>query len=287
MIEKVSDNSCMIIADSGSTKTEWVIKGAAGITRIYTMGLNPFYVNTTQVREVLEHEVLPEVKGTVVEIFFYGAGCADEKSSRPVNDALSKVFPDASLQVASDMLGASRGVCGNRPGLACILGTGANNSVYDGDNNIKSIGSLGFWLGDEGSGSYLGKTLLVRYLQNELPDSIKALFGTQYPEVNRLSVLDRAYKQPFPNRYFAGFTHFLSENIEDDYISELVRESFDLFIEKYVVKHEESLKYPVHFVGSIAFYFREILEKCLIAKNLKVGNIEKSPMDGLIRFHSA
>ncbi|MCE7042970.1 N-acetylglucosamine kinase [Dyadobacter sp. CY312] len=277
----------ILIADSGSTKTDWVLKHQNGVTKIQSAGLNPFYQSAEDIIEVLTKEVIPSVNTAVHEIHFYGAGCADAVSSKPVKDALVSCFPEAYIvEVASDMLGASRGLCGRESGLACILGTGANNVLYDGNNNVRSIGSLGFWLGDEGSGSFLGKTLVVHFLQNELPEDLKTLFSEQYPEINRLTVLDHAYKKPFPNRYFAAFTHFIGANISHPFLSELVSKAFNVFIEKYVVKHPETKAYKVHFAGSIAYHFRDILEMSLKEKGLKVGRILKSPMDGLVEFHS-
>jgi glucosamine kinase len=277
----------VLIADSGSTKTDWVLKNPDGVIRIQSAGLNPFYQSAGDIIEVLKKQVIPSVTAPVNDIYFYGAGCADETSSKPVKDAMISCFPKANtVEVASDMLGASRGLCGKEPGLACILGTGANNALYDGNKNVRSIGSLGFWLGDEGSGSFLGKTLVVHFLQNELPDDLKILFSGQYPDINRLTVLDHAYKKPFPNRYFAAFTHFIGANITHPFLIKLVKQAFDIFIEKYVVKHPETESYKVHFAGSIAYHFRDILEMSLKEKGLTVGRILKSPMEGLVEFHS-
>ncbi len=283
----MNSNQCILIADSGSTKTDWVLKQHDGEIRIQSAGLNPFYQTEKDIAEVLQREVLPLVAVPVDAIYFYGAGCADEVSSKPVKDALTGCFRSAGIvEVASDMLGASRGLCGDEPGLACILGTGANNAVYNGRYNVRSIGSLGFWLGDEGSGSYLGKTLVVHFLQNELPDDLKALFSQSFPELNRLSVLESAYKKPFPNRYFATFTRFIGAHLSHPFMEQLVGKAFDAFLEKYVLKHPESKTYPVSFAGSIAFHFSTVLESRAESKGLKVGKILKSPMEGLVEYHS-
>lgn len=282
----MNSRKCILIADSGSTKTDWILKQPEGSIKIQSVGLNPFYQNKEEISEVLQRDVLPLIGDVVDEIYFYGAGCADERSSKPVKDALISCFESAGIvEVSSDMLGASRGLCGHEPGLACILGTGANNALYDGRYNVNSIGSLGFWLGDEGSGSYLGKTLVVHFLQNELPEDLKILFTEAYPDINRLSVLEHAYKKPFPNRYFATFTHFVGQHIAHPFLRNMVSQAFNLFIEKYIIKHPESGHYKVHFAGSIAFYFKEILLASLAQKGLQVGRILKSPMDGLIEYH--
>jgi glucosamine kinase len=280
--------STYLIADSGSTKTDWVIIGPGAETKNFqSAGINPFYQTAEEIIPVLETQVMPHLAGAVEKVFFYGAGCADEKSSRPVMNALSHCLPDAdTIEVASDMLGAARGLCGHTPGLACILGTGANNAFYDGSHIVRSIGSLGFWLGDEGSGSYLGKTLVVHYLQNELPADLHADFAQKYPEINRLYVLDHAYKKPYPNRYFAAFSQFIAENIKHPFMHNLVENAFGLFIEKYILKHEHAAEYPVHFTGSIAFYYQDILKSVLKKKGLQAGRILKSPLEGLVQYYS-
>jgi glucosamine kinase len=282
------EQSTILIADSGSTKTDWILKHPdQEATYFRSAGLNPFYQTEQDVVSVLEQEVLPNISVPVAGVYFYGAGCADENSGRPVKNALLACIPAVrEIQVASDMLGAARGLCGREPGLACILGTGANNALYDGRKTIRSIGSLGFWMGDEGSGSYLGKTLVVHFLQNELPEDLHQTFSTAYPELNRLVVLDNAYKKPFPNRYFARFTHFIKENISHPFLYEMVGKAFDIFLDKYVLKHPETDKYAVHFTGSIAYYFRDILEISLIRKRLSAGRILKSPLEGLLEYHS-
>lgn len=276
-----------LIADSGSTKTDWVLKGSAGECSFQSAGINPFYQTAEEIIPVLEKEVVPNLLWQVDKIYFFGAGCADEKSSQPVLDALKACIPTAErIEIASDMLGAARGLCGHEPGLACILGTGANNAFYDGKNIVRSIGSLGFWLGDEGSGSYLGKTLVVHFLQNELPEALHEKFAAQFPKLNRLSVLDNAYKKPYPNRYFASFSKFIAENRTDPFIDNLLKSAFQLFVQKYISKHPEAKYVPIHFTGSIAYYYQDILRDVLLGKNLKPGRILRSPLEGLLHYYS-
>ena len=278
----------ILITDSGSTKTDWILKNSSGEKfQFQSAGLNPFYQTEKEVVSVLEKEVISKLSFSVDKIFFYGAGCADEVTSRPVFNALLHCIPAAkTVEVSSDMLGAARGLCGKEPGLACILGTGANNAFYDGEKIIRSVGSLGFWLGDEGSGSYLGKTLIVHFLQNELPDDLHEKFATNYPEINRLTVLENAYKKPFPNRYFATFSKFISEYISHPFLHDLVSNAFALFINKYVFKHQDVNKYPVHFTGSVAYFYQEILKNALENNGLTSGRILKSPLEGLLEYHS-
>lgn len=279
--------STYLIADSGSTKTDWLVATSGkSPVRLHSGGLNPFYQTKGEVLEILEKEVIPYLHNTIDQVFFYGAGCADKATSRPIYDALVDIIPSAEIiEVASDMLAAARGLCQNEPGIACILGTGANNTFYDGNKMVHSIGSLGFWLGDEGSGSYLGKTLLVHFLQNELPEDLHKQFEESYPETNRLAVLEKVYRKPFPNRYFATFSHFISKNIKHPFIHKLVSDAFILFTEKYILKHKDADKYPIHFTGSIAFYYQDILKSVLAEKGLTPGKILKSPMETLFDYH--
>lgn len=280
----------ILIADSGSTKTDWafVNQSNGNYQSVQSAGINPFYQTTEEIIPVLQSEVVPGIVGDIQEIHFYGAGCADEKSSMPVTNALKRCFPSANIvEVASDMLGAARGLCGHEAGLACILGTGANNAFFDGSGITHSIGSLGFWLGDEGSGSYLGKTLVVHYLQNELPADLHARFVEQYPGLDRLTVLDHAYKKPYPNRYFASYSKFIAENRAHEFMQALLGNAFGLFVKKYVLKHANAAQYPVHFTGSIAYYYQDILRTVLENSGLKPGRILKSPLEGLIGYHMA
>ena len=277
----------ILLADSGSTKTDWLLlDGGQQSTRFASVGFNPFYQSQAVIAEGLRTEVVPKISGSVQEIHFYGAGCADAATSRPARDALADAFPTAGkIEVNSDLLAAARGLCGHEPGIACILGTGSNNCLYDGEKIVGNVGSLGFWLGDEGSGGYLGKRLVVNYLHGELPADLHEAFQTTFPEVARLSVLDRAYKQPFPNRYFATFAPFLSQHLGHSFVREIVQDAFRFFLEKYVVRHPGSAALPVHFTGSVAYYFEVILKETLIEKGLQPGLVLKSPMAGLVQYH--
>lgn len=276
----------ILLADSGSTKTDWLLLDHEP-TAFQSAGFNPFYQTQEVILETLRREVLAHTEPNEVrQIFFYGAGCANAVTSLPVTHALAALFPSAeTIEVNSDLLAAARALCGREAGIACILGTGANNALYDGEKIVNNIGSLGFWLGDEGSGGYLGKQLVVGYLQNELPAGLHEAFQKSYPEVTRLSILERAYRQPFPNRYFASFSTFLGQHLTDPFIGTLVGGAFRTFLDMYVGKHPNAATLPVHFTGSVAHHFRDILGKVLVEKNLQLGTIQKSPMPGLLRFH--
>jgi glucosamine kinase len=282
------ENAVLLIADSGATKTDWLLtlKGQE-LARFQSVGMNPFYQDKLGIAEILRSEVVARLNAPVDQIFFYGSGCADDVVSKPVKDALVETIEGVRVvRVASDMLGAARGLCGREKGIACILGTGANNAYYDGAEIVKSVGSLGFWMGDEGSGSYLGKALVVHFLQNELPADLHDLFQGSYPEVNRLLVLDHAYRKPYPNRYFATFSSFIGEHIGHPFLYDMVSNAFAFFVNKYVLKHNEAHKVPIHFTGSVAFHYQQILKEVLRNQNLTAGRILKSPLMGLMEYHS-
>lgn len=276
----------ILLADSGSTKTDWLLLGRAPVS-FQSAGFNPFYQTQEVILETLRREVLPQIEPNPIRhIFFYGAGCADATTSLPVTNALAALFPAAkTIEVNSDLLAAARALCGREAGIACILGTGANNALYDGAKIVNNIGSLGFWLGDEGSGGYLGKQLVVGYLHDELPVGLHRAFQESFPDVTRLSILERAYRQPFPNRYFASFSTFLGQHLADPHVGTLVSNAFRTFLALYVCKHPNATALPVHFTGSVAYHFRVILAEVLAENNLHLGTIQKSPMTGLSRFH--
>lgn len=276
----------ILLADSGSTKTDWLLLDREPIA-FQSVGFNPFYQTQEAILEALRTQVLPHTEPNEVrQVFFYGAGCADAVTSLPVTNALAALFPTAeTIEVNSDLLAAARALCGHEAGIACILGTGANNALYDGEKIVNNIGSLGFWLGDEGSGGYLGKQLVVGYLHNELPAGLHEAFQKSYPEVTRLTILERAYRQPFPNRYFASFSTFLGQHLTDPFIGTLVSNAFRTFLDMYVCKHPNAAALPIHFTGSVAYHFREILSQVLGEKNMGLGTIQRSPMPGLLCFH--
>ncbi|MFN4147256.1 MAG: N-acetylglucosamine kinase [Runella sp.] len=275
-----------LIADSGATKTDWRIIATDGsIHQAKTIGLSPYYQDSESIATELTQHLKPHVTENVTEIYFYGTGCAGEEPCAIVRRGLQAVFPSASpIEVESDMLGAARGLCGREPGIACILGTGSNNCLYDGRQIADKIPSLGFWLGDEGSGGYLGKTLVVSFLHKEMPEDLAEKFGKRYA-LTREVVLENAYKKPFPNRYFAGFSKFLFDHRSHPFAYRLVFDAFTLFLQKYVCKFAQSKDLKVHFTGSVAFYYSDILRRAAGELGLTVGIIMETPIAGLTLYH--
>jgi N-acetylglucosamine kinase-like BadF-type ATPase len=279
----------ILIADSGSTKTDWVLTNETDSGRIMqTDGFNPYYQTTEEIYATLQSQLLPNLPdNAIANVFFYGAGCSGPAVNHVIEDAIRQLLPNVqTVDVNSDMLGAARSAAGHEPGIVCILGTGSNACRYSGSQITQGILSLGFWLGDEGSGGYLGKTLVRDFFQNRLPDELRTAFSAKYA-LDRLVLLENAYQKPFPNRYFASFTPFLTEHLAHPYVQQLVLDAFRLFLETYVIRLPDALGLPIHFVGSIAYYFREQLEQTVSQLGLTVGRIIKSPIDRLANYHLA
>lgn len=276
-----------LIADSGSTKTDWQLTDANGSARaIHTDGVNPYYQTTGQIIDVLRMQLLPELNGVAVsDVYFYGAGCSGPAVNLIVADALRAVLPGVqTVDVNSDMLGAARAAADREPGIVCILGTGSNACCYDGSEITRGIQSLGFWLGDEGSGGYLGKTLVRDFFQDRLPADLRDAFQSRYA-LDRPTLLENAYQKPYPNRYFAQFTPFLSENSAHPHVVDLMADAFTLFLTTYVRRFPEADAWPVHFVGSVAHYFAKPLQRTVSSLNLAMGRILKAPAERLVEFH--
>lgn len=276
----------ILLADSGSTKTEWcVCEQGKSITRLLTNGTNPFFQTIDEIRKEIETSLLPALAPFAIEaIHFYGAGCAFPEQTRMIQEAL-KPFIDAPTEVHSDLMGAARALCGKEPGIACILGTGSNSCRYDGVSIVQQVSPLGFILGDEGSGAVLGKLLVGDCLKHQLPQALCRKFMEQY-DLTQALLLDKIYKQPFPNRFLARLSRFLLENIDEQPIYDLVYGSFRSFFLRNVMQYEGYDRQPIHFTGSIAYYYKEVLNAAALSLHLTVGKIEPTPMPGLISFHA-
>ncbi|GAB4137888.1 MAG: ATPase [Bacteroidia bacterium] len=276
----------ILIADSGSTKTAWRFLAEDGTQlRFETEGFNPYHREEAELKTSMETALRNEMSGHVPDqIFFYGSGCGNPEKCGIIERSLRNVFPDAAAEVHSDMLGAARGLCGHQPGIAAILGTGSNSCVYDGKNVVTNRPSLGYIMGDEGSGADIGKRLLRLYLYHEMDDGLlknfESRFGSQHAEI-----IHSIYRKPFPNRYIASYARFVFQNIQHRQCIEIVCESFNAFLEKHILHYPESNIYPIHFTGSIAFYFSNLLRRVLEEKGLRAGRITENPMAGLVNYH--
>ncbi|MCQ2348316.1 MAG: ATPase [Paludibacteraceae bacterium] len=288
----------IILADSGSTKTHWCLMAANGqSSEFMTDGINPFYQTQDAMRNSIVNQLLPQMghlmwAGTVTKVFFYGAGCTPEKSPF-VERALKGVFKDADVQVESDIVGAARGLLQHKKGIACILGTGSNSCLYDGEQIVKNVPSLGFILGDEGGGAVLGKRLVADIFKNQLGSDLKEMFIAEYG-LTQADVIEHVYRQPFPNRYLASLSKFCADHLDDKRIYDLVYDHFTEFVvrnlEQYYqdendVEIEDTKSLAVGFIGGIAYYYRPILQQVMDDMGFTISHIMVDPIEGLKEYH--
>jgi glucosamine kinase len=277
-----------LIADSGSTKTAWrLIKSKNTILKFETIGYSPQYVTTSEMISDLIAILIPQLpiySDEVSKIYFYGTGCSTPRTVGIIQLALEKVFEKAAVEVSHDLLGAARALCGRSPGVACILGTGSNSCLFDGEFIIDNIPSVGFMLGDEGSGGYLGKKLIRAYFYRELPTDLEKAFDKKY-QLSRDDMLLNVYKKPMPNRYLADYTKFLSEHLDHPFIHNLVKSSFQYFLDSMILKYDNIHNLPINFLGSIAVHFQTILKTVLIENNLQFGRIVENPVEEMVKYH--
>lgn len=253
---------------------------------IETTGINPFYLGTERVTEILQTELQPELpEGTIEAVYFYGAGISQQDKKDLVANALSTVFPNAELHVDHDLLGAARATCGSKPGITCILGTGSNSCLFDGEDITDNIPSLGFILGDEGSGAAMGRNLLKAYYYRELPADLHQALE-DWHNMEKAKVLNEIYGSEKPNQVTATFFRFIAQHADHIFIQRLLEEEFNNFITKNVLKYKGCADLPVHFIGSVAYLNQQLITSILNNHHLHAGTFLKDPMEGLITFHS-
>jgi len=274
----------ILIADSGSTKTDWCVSDRRNrIQRITTKGMNPYFQSEEEIGEEIRLSLLPKLQTHKFDaLYFYGAGCLPEKIPM-IRNVLSKYLNVKNVEVNSDMLAAARGLCGRNLGIVCILGTGSNSCFYDGEKIVNNVSPLGFILGDEGSGAVLGKLLVGDLLKNQLPKGLKEKFLREF-DLTPGMIIERVYRQSFPNRFLASFSPFLLQNIEEPALHTLVLNSFRAFLTRNVMQYDYK-RYPVFFTGSIAYHYREILEEVVHEAEMQLGSIIRQPMEGLVEYH--
>ena len=279
----------ILIADCGSTKIDWCLLNNGKVEKqVFTLGMNAVMLTEEEISHRLAEELVPELEGyPVSEVYFYGAGCISDEVCGNVASAIKANFAGAeTIEVHTDLLAAARALCGRNAGIACIMGTGSNSCYYDGEKICDNVSPLGYILGDEGSGAVLGKILLGDVLKNQLPADLCQKFLTQY-DLDRLTIIRRVYKEPQGNRFLAYVTPFLLENIERKEIHDLVLNSFKSFFIRNIAQYNNYKELSVNFIGSIAHYYRPVLEEAAAACGCHIGTIIKSPMEGLIKFHTA
>lgn len=274
-----------LIADSGATKAEWCLLKNGRKRTIFTQGISPYFLNTDQIHQLLETELKPRLrKEEIHEVFYYGTGCANPDNARSVKKAISRSFNKAKVEVTHDLMGAARALCGHDKGVACILGTGSNSCFYNGKKIIKNSPGLGYVLGDEGSGAYLGKKVIQYYLYGTFDDELRGRFDLTYM-TNAPEILENVYKKPLPNRYLAGFARFLADNRGHYMIENIIEDGLNDFYFNHLCKYREAWSLPIHFAGSIAFGFKDVLQQLCNSYEFELGRVMKNPMEGLIEYH--
>jgi glucosamine kinase len=274
-----------LIADSGSTTTAWkLIENSGEVKNIQTSGINPFFRTEEDIFQELSQLLSPETGTDIQEIFFYGAGIINAEKGDIIRRALIRIYPEAVIETHSDVLAAARALFGNRPGIACILGTGSNVCLYDGEKITGGVSPLGFILGDEGSGAVMGRKLLGDYFKEVMPIRLREKFAGRF-NLTREEVLNRVYRAEKPNQFLAQFVPFLSEHADSAYCHEFVQHNFMEFFERNVSKLPNYTKYSIGFVGSVAYFFSQILGNTASYFGFEAITILKEPIEGLERYH--
>ena len=278
----------ILIADCGSTKTDWVLlNGSERVAQAFTQGMNALLLSEDQMSDIIAKELMPHISADdVTEVYYYGAGCINAEINSAVERAIRRNMPKAdTVEINTDLLAAARALCGNKPGIACILGTGSNSCYYDGEKIVDNVSPLGYILGDEGSGAVLGKRLVGDVLKRQLRAHLEEEFYKTY-NLDRGSIIQKVYREPGGNRFLASLSPFLSKNIEEPAIHRLVLNEFKAFFVRNVENYANYKELPVNFVGSVALHYRSVLEEAASALFITIGTVIKSPMQGLVKYHS-
>lgn len=275
----------ILVVDSGSTKTEWKVldNGTCG-NSLFTAGINPYFLSSEEIYHLLNVELGTLSSIRPDKIYFYGTGCNSETKNNIVREALHRFFNSSDIFVGSDLLGAAKSLCQDKPGIACIIGTGSNSCYYDGKEIVSNVPPLGYILGDEGGGAVLGRKLISAVLKKQVPQEVIDCFFETY-HLTTSEILENVYMKPFPNRFLGHFAKFISEHMDIPQFEEIINSSFDEFIKRNVNQYPEAGNLPVNFTGSIAFHFKTNLKKILKRNNLLPGIITLSPMENLVTYH--
>lgn len=276
----------ILLADGGSTKVDWrLVDGNKEIKRILTKGANPFLRTREDIGEELAAVLKPALDGYQIDaVYFFGAGCVSADKSRPLADAIADNVNTPRIEIESDLLAAARGLCGESSGIACILGTGSNSCFYDGKEIVQHVPSLGYVLGDEGSGSVLGKLFIGACLKGLLSKGIREKFLDEY-ELTYEAILEAVYKKPMANRFLASVSPFIAKNLHDQTIYDLVCGAFREFFVRNVMQYDYQNN-EAHFTGSVAFHYEELLRKTGAELGVGTGAVTQSPMEGLIEYYA-
>lgn len=274
----------ILVADSGSSKTDWMGYHSEEPVRFHTQGINPYFLNAQDIFKLFSRKkdlgFNPE---DVKEIYFFGAGCSSPDKHEVISNGLSLFFTKAFISVEHDLMGSAYATCGNKEGLTCILGTGSNISYYDGVTVHNSKHGLGYVLGDEGAGTHLGKKLVTSYLYGHMPEELGVLFAKEY-NIDKETVITNVYQNPFPNTYLASLSRFMVNHTDHPFIIQILHDVFQEFVDTNIKDYSNYRSLDCHFVGSIAFYYQDILRKVCEDSGVRVGKILQKPIEGIYNF---
>lgn len=276
----------ILIADGGSTKTDWALVDGKNIVRTFaTRGMNPYNVSAQTMKNEIETKILPNVcVKEVDEIFIYASGCSAKVKQGEVIGWFRPYFQSAKICVEGDLLGAARATCGHEPAIAAILGTGSNSCLYDGENIIENVASLGYVLCDEGAGTNIGRLILRDYLRGRMPEDLMQKFSEQYPG-EESDFLNKLYKEEAPNYYVASFARFAIENKSTPYCKNVIMQAFDSFFKEQITYYTSYNKYVINVVGSIACLVTEELKEVARKYDMEINNVVKAPLKALVEYH--
>lgn len=277
----------ILIADSGSTKCDWIAieKSGKEVLRTLTMGFNPyFHTQATISTAIKQNEQLSKIQSEIEEIYYYGAGCSSADLNKIVEIALKLSFPNATLTVDHDLLGAAYAAYQGEPNITCILGTGSNSCLFDGQKITEAVPALGFILGDEGSGSYFGKRLIAAHLYGKLPKKINQDFIDTYG-LTMQEIVTNVYVKPNANVYLASFVRFISGYKDEPFFTEMLHNGMKDFLETHVICYPDAKKIQINFVGSVAFHFKEAIISAAKELGLNIGDVIQRPVDRLVGYH--
>lgn len=277
----------IIIADGGSTKTNWCLITEDGKKVLFnTEGYNPYFSNTEYILESLKKNIASDLPiAAIKEVNYYGAGVHNDEKAEIVAKAMRAFFTNAKVNIGHDLLAAARALLGDERGFAAILGTGTNTCIYDGEDIEFNIDSLAYILGDEGSGCYIGKKLLSDYIRGYMPENVRAVFWETF-KLTPDDILDQVYTKPLPNRFCASFSKFVYDiTVNIEYSRNLVKSSFDDFFKNLVSHYPNYTSYKFNCIGSVAYNFRNILEEVAQEYGMEMGVIIRSPIDNLVDYH--
>jgi glucosamine kinase len=274
----------IIVADSGSSKTDWMVYSPTEIQSFSTQGINPYFLNAHDIVKILsKNKGLGAIAELVKEVYFFGSGCSSPDKHEIVSNGLSSFFTKAFVSVDHDLIGSAYATCGDQEGLTCILGTGSNISYYDGVSVHNGKHGLGYVLGDEGSGTFFGRKVLVSYLYETMPEELRKLFNEHY-QITKDLVIENIYQKPFPNSYLATFSRFMIANKSHPFIQQILRDGFQEFVDTNIKDYKMYKTIPCNFVGSIAFYYQDELKEICAKNHITVGKILQKPIEGIFDY---